>query len=303
MIRNSLGKIYLLRGFRRAPINAPVSQIATRPIEQVLQLVERSSQSLRDEIWNMQRSLFSLEPLAALDAAMADMLRTMSAIKHHGARSTLDFPRDFFEVDQDGKLHFKVYFNAKGFKPEDITILTDKDILTIKARRSVERGNALMEEFVGRSIPLPSSVDSKNLKTTLTSDEVLVIEAPVNVSECNKDKTIQPSAEDSQIALTNKDGLEVLTLEDGSKKMHLELSIGEHFKPSDVKVWAKEDKVYVGGLVTKEEKTEDSLHSERHDFYQVFTTPKPVDTDKLKAELVDGRLVVEAPLLSECHHH
>lgn len=79
--------------------------------------------------------------------------------------------------------------------------------------------------------------------------------------------------------------------------MHLEQSVGEHFTPRDVKVWTKDDKVHVSVMIAKEEKTENWTHRESRNFYQVFTTPDAVDFEKMKVELVDGCLLVEAPLL------
>ncbi|VUZ53388.1 unnamed protein product [Hymenolepis diminuta] len=293
-----------IRGFSKV---RNFSRMALSPIDQVFRMVERSSQTLRDEIWNMQRSLFSLEPITAMEKAMADMMRTIDAIHSRIEKpqfSAIDFPKDAFEVGKDGKLKFKVYINAKDFKPEDITIQTDKNQLIIKARKSVKHGNSTMEEFVGRSIPIPASVDSANLKATLTKDDVLVVEAPVNEPEyrsievkTDMNHSIEtPSADNRHIALNNKDGLEIMASEGGSKTMHLELAVGEYFSPSDLKIWIRDGQVYVSGVVTQEEKTENSLRSERHEFCRAFEAPENIDVDKLKAELVDGRLAIEAPI-------
>lgn len=94
----------------------------------------------------------------------------------------------------------------------------------------------------------------------------------------------------------DKEGLEIVTAEDGSKKMHLELSIDPHFAPKDVKVWAKGNKVYVRGKMTSETKTDKSSHTESREFYKAFVTPLIVDASKAHAEMGEGHLVVEAPL-------
>lgn len=78
--------------------------------------------------------------------------------------------------------------------------------------------------------------------------------------------------------------------------MHLELAVGEYFSPSDLKIWTRDGQVYVSGVVNKEEKTENSVRSERHEFCRAFEAPEKIDVDKLKAELVDGRLAIEAPI-------
>lgn len=94
----------------------------------------------------------------------------------------------------------------------------------------------------------------------------------------------------------DKEGVEIVTAEDGSKRVHLELAVDAHFAPKDVKVWAKGNKLYVQGSVRKEEKTGDSTHSESREFYKAFVTPGVMDASKTQAEIGEGRLVVEVPL-------
>lgn len=101
---------------------------------------------------------------------------------------------------------------------------------------------------------------------------------------------------DFNICNLDKEGLEILTAEDGSKKAHLELKVDPHFAPKDVKVWAKGNKIYVRGSMTKEEKTDKSTHSESREFFKAFVTPEVVDATKAHAEIGEGHLVVEAPL-------
>ncbi len=82
--------------------------------------------------------------------------------------------------------------------------------------------------------------------------------------------------------------------------MHLELTIDDYFKPEDVKIYSKGNKVYVHGKKTSkaENRTEGgvSSHSEQREFYKAFVTPEVVDSSKAHAELGEGHLVVEAPL-------
>nr|QBL89775.1 small heat shock protein p36 [Taenia multiceps] len=297
---------------RRSLIDWEFPQMALVPLDQVFDWAERSRQSLHDDIMNMHRNLFSLEPFTAMDNAFESVMKEMSAIQprefhpelEYTQPGELDFLKDAYEVGKDGKLHFKVYFNVKSFKAEEITIKADKNKLVVRAQKSVACGDAAMSESVGRSIPLPPSVDRNHIQATITTDDVLVIEAPVNEPNYKaiklipeKGLAIQPSeVQERQLAVTNKEGLEIVTAEDGSKKMHLELKVDPHFAPKDVKVWAKGNKVYVHGVTGKEEKTENASHSEHREFYKAFVAPEVVDASKTQAEIVDSLMVVEAPL-------
>nr|CDS31595.1 Major egg antigen (p40) [Hymenolepis microstoma] len=303
---------YNLAQIRRSLLDWPFPQLGLMPFDEVANWVERSRRTLGEDIMSMHRNLFSLEPFAAMDAAWDRMMGEMSAIEprefHPEAEFTeageLDFLKDAYEVGKDGKLHFKVYFNAKNFKPEEITIRTEQNRLIVQAQKTASRGGAVMSESVGRSIPLPPSVDRKHLSSTLTSDDVLVVEAPVDEPNYKAIRlgpegglAIEPcEVEERQLAVRNKEGVEVVTAEDGSKRVHLELPVDAHFAPKDVKVWAKGNKLYVQGSVKKEEKTGESTHSESRTFYKAFVTPGVMDGSKAQAEIGEGRLVVEVPL-------
>ena len=90
--------------------------------------------------------------------------------------------------------------------------------------------------------------------------------------------------------------MEIVTAEDGSKKMHLELKVDPHFEPKDIKIWANGNKVYIHGVTSKEEKTDKSSHSERREFYKAFVAPEVIDASTAQAEMDQGHLVVEAPV-------
>ncbi|KAM7535901.1 hypothetical protein Aperf_G00000094737 [Anoplocephala perfoliata] len=301
---------------RRSLIDCQFPQMGLMPFDQVFDWVERSRQSLHNDIMNIHRNLFSLEPFSAMNAALTNMMREMSAIeprefqpeKEFTQPGELDFLKDAYEVGRDGKLHFKVYFNVKNFEPEEISIHPAKNRLIVQAQKSVNKGDSAFSESVGRSIPLPPSVDRHHINATITSDDVLVVEAPVNAPnykaiKLNSGQTeglaIEPlQVQDRQLAVTNKEGLEIVTAEDGSKKVHLELKIDPHFEPKDVKVWAKGNKVYVQGVTRKEEKTDKSSQSEFRQFCRAFVTPEMVDASKAQAEIDKGYLVIEAPLFN-----
>lgn len=57
----------------------------------------------------------------------------------------------------------------KNFKAEEITIKADKNKLVVRAQKSVACGDAAMSESVGRSIPLPPSVDRNHIQATITT--------------------------------------------------------------------------------------------------------------------------------------
>lgn len=98
MKRLSVRGVSQLRNFSRMHLS---------PFDRVFQMVERSGQSLRDEIWNMRRNLFALEPITAMEKAMSDMMKTIDHMHSEFGRPRyrpIEFPKDAFEVGKDGKV-------------------------------------------------------------------------------------------------------------------------------------------------------------------------------------------------------
>ncbi|VEL41362.1 unnamed protein product [Protopolystoma xenopodis] len=65
-------------------------------------------------------------------------------------------------------VHFKVRFNAKDFRPEDINVTTMANRLTVNANRSHQtEGSSSSREFC-RTIDLPRSIDHEKFQCMLT---------------------------------------------------------------------------------------------------------------------------------------
>jgi HSP20 family molecular chaperone IbpA len=71
-------------------------------------------------------------------------------------------------------------FDCSRFKPEEIHVKSKDNQLTVHAKHVEEtKGRKVHQEFT-REYTLPDSVDPKTLKSHLTSDGILHIEAPVH---------------------------------------------------------------------------------------------------------------------------
>ena len=72
-----------------------------------------------------------------------------------------------------------MYFDASHFKPEEISVGTEDNRLVVRAQKSVDGKKASKPEWVGRSIPLPPSVDRDRIHATLTKVASLSIYTPI----------------------------------------------------------------------------------------------------------------------------
>jgi HSP20 family molecular chaperone IbpA len=93
-------------------------------------------------------------------------------------------------VDDTGN-SYKINMDVSGFKPEDIKVSLKDRVLTIEAKmeQKSEDGSRLYQE-VSKMYNLPDNVELENLKSLLTNDGVLAIEAPLTVRAEEKPKEL-----------------------------------------------------------------------------------------------------------------
>jgi HSP20 family molecular chaperone IbpA len=86
---------------------------------------------------------------------------------------------------------YKINIDVSGFKPEDIKVSLKDRVLTIDAKmeQKSEDGSRLYQE-VSKTYTLPDNVELENLKSLLTNDGVLAIEAPLAIQDEMKPKEI-----------------------------------------------------------------------------------------------------------------
>lgn len=83
-----------------------------------------------------------------------------------------------FVTDTDGNRKLSLRFDCSQFKPEEITVKTQNDVLCVNAKHDEDQpGKKVHIEFT-KSYKLPKNVDPKALKSTLSKDGVLQIEGP-----------------------------------------------------------------------------------------------------------------------------
>ncbi|CAH8827811.1 unnamed protein product [Trichobilharzia szidati] len=82
----------------------------------------------------------------------------------------MDFLKDAYELGDDGKVHFKVRFDAKDFAPEDIEVTTVDNHLRVHAKKSIKSGNTTTVREFHRSVDLPRSIDHEHFQCHLTEN-------------------------------------------------------------------------------------------------------------------------------------
>jgi len=85
------------------------------------------------------------------------------------------------EAVETGGNSYRINIDVSGFKPEDIKVSLKDRVLTIDAKmeQKSEDGSRLYQEM-SRMYTLPANVEVNNLKSLLSNDGVLAIEAPIS---------------------------------------------------------------------------------------------------------------------------
>ncbi|CAL1529758.1 unnamed protein product [Lymnaea stagnalis] len=96
-------------------------------------------------------------------------------------------------VHQDqmsGRNIFRLQFDVRQFKPEEIFVKTLGNQLTVHARHEEKHeGKSLLREY-NRQYVLPKDLNPENLVSKLNRDGILTIEAPLPITDGPKDKLI-----------------------------------------------------------------------------------------------------------------
>ncbi|CAH8290029.1 unnamed protein product [Heterobilharzia americana] len=280
-----------------------------------------------EDMRRMRRGMFALLPVDDFGvSALHDPFALMRQMEHHiedirdrmgsldvpSTGSLTDFLKDAYEIGEDGKVHFKVRFDAKGFDAGDINVTSSDNRVTVHAKKETKSdGGRCSREFC-RMVQLPQSIEHNQLKCRLTDDGVLMLEAPVKVS-ANQSLTLNESGQvgvrpkpDNQIqavpgskalAVRGVQGPTVVDDGSGGKRLHVEAAVDPIYRPEDLCVNVDSNRVVISGRHHKEEKHGGSGKASSYaEFSQSYAIPETVDPLSVCAQVVGNTLVVEAPL-------
>ena len=74
---------------------------------------------------------------------------------------------------------FSMSFDVKEYDAEDISVTVEERTMIVKATHRIERDGAVSVKEFSRKVNIPPEVDPEKLTSTLSSDGILTVEAPV----------------------------------------------------------------------------------------------------------------------------
>ena len=115
--------------------------------------------------------------------------------RRRGSTDCLDVRkmRTLFLEYPDGGRRCKLRFDVSGFDDDDIAVTTDGERIIVRATTPTG-DDGRRDEYV-RKIEKPKEVDHTKLKSTLTTDGILVVEASVHPTTLNLRKSAGPGSQ------------------------------------------------------------------------------------------------------------
>ncbi|KAK4473688.1 hypothetical protein MN116_003036 [Schistosoma mekongi] len=286
--------------------------------------VDSSWKSWNDEIRRLKQGMFVLLPLTTfglvgtcdpillmdqLESQVQDIRNQIYANDVLPAGSIEDYLKDAYEIGEDGKVHFNVRFDVKGFEPEDIKVTLTDNYIKVQAKKETKtESSSSCREFC-RLVELPKSVDHDRLTCNLTSDGVLRLEAPVSLPNYDsltfnqngqigvKPKShdeIQKADDSKKLIVKGTPGCSIIENENGGEQLHVEIQVDPIYKPQDLCINVDSNRLIVSGRHYTESKGNSRSYAEFTNSYKI---PETLDPLSVSAQLIDKTLVLEAPLM------
>ncbi|KAK2163062.1 hypothetical protein LSH36_86g02061 [Paralvinella palmiformis] len=272
--------------------------------------LKRKRKEWEREIQKMRDEFLKLYPDDVVYAGQEPPNDPM-VLKRRGSVDLLDIRKMktmFIETPETGR-RFKLRFNCTGFR--NVRISADGDIFVIRASRIEEDDkHEMVEKGYIRKIEKPKEVDMRKVKSFLTADGILIVEAMLPPTSLNLRKLSHSPSHSSQSSrgsprsrspsssprtpIGQKVGIPLFVdVENGMRRLSLIVDIGTCFRPKDVTVAIiKDNRIQVKAKY--EEKTSERLSKNK--FCREYELQEKIEPFTLRGGLTlsDGRLYVGA---------
>lgn len=173
----------------RIPINKETGSLGfedrqKRIWEEMETDMERRRREWEEEIEKMRKEFFMLRPEgeAGLRGGVAGggVLPGLGL----GPRSRLldasaDESRGMVVKDDKGNPVFKVLFDVRDYRPEEVSVKMDAHKIMVSARHEAKQSGSSVSREYSREVRIPQELDPMTLQCTMGPDGVLAVEAPI----------------------------------------------------------------------------------------------------------------------------
>lgn len=264
---------------------------------------EREVEKMRDEFLRLHRC----DRVWGSDELLDDPL----VLTRRGSTDALNVKKMktlFTEHPDADHRKFRLRFDLRGFEPDSIRVTSDNDRIVVRAVKAEDTPSGVtVRRDYNRKIQKLRDVDQTKLKSRLTSDGILLVEAPM-VPKVPPPKKSGPSPSHSFLGSARsksppsntppsplkelKLGVPTFREENGHRKMHLAVEIGTMFKPKDITIQViKENRILI--KAKHEERTSERLSKNKYS--KEFELPEKIEAYSIRGGLTPlGHLIVGA---------
>ena len=258
---------------------------------------ERQVQRMKDEflfLYPVEREWGSEELLN--DPRVARRKGSTDVLDHHKMKTMfMDYP--------DVGRRFKLRFDLTGFEPASVLCTLEKDRISIRADKVEEENGQQKRRAYQRRVEIPREVDMSKLHTRLTSDHILIVEAPLPPHSLLLMRSQSPSHSSSGLSSpgsgspkspfgNTKMGTPMFQGKGNDRCLSLIIELGKCFMPREVNVQViKDNRIIV--KAKHEERTSERMSKSK--FSKEYELQEKIDPHSLRAGLSDdGRLIIAA---------
>merc|ERR1712142_180926 len=202
-------------------------------------------------------------------------------------------PRARVSIDEE---KLQVEFNVQEYKPEELSLKTEGDVLVVLGKQEVkEGGQTFVSKQFEQRFSLPSGARPDNISSALSKDGVLTVTAlrdPPAIKGRSK-PAIEGSGQQVFQASqqTKRDGLPHPRVKYDDDKFQICLD-AQQYKPDELDVKVEGNNI----IITAKQAVQEAGGTRTRVFEQKFSMPSGVQADKVSSSLTkDGVLVIDAP--------
>jgi len=217
------------------------------------------------------------------------IIKSTEEQKEEGVEEPVDTA---YVVDRDGMPMLKALFDVHSFRPEDVQVSVDDDLLTVKAEGLEDTECSIFRKTLIRRLDLPENADRRRMHSTYTSDGLLSIEMPFHLSPQRK-----------PVLEGRSNIVPILQDADGRRFIRLNVPLGSEFTAEDVKVEVRGRRIAVSASY-KAEVGEYGSEIAQREIRREFQLPDNVDIDRVTEDLTsEGQLRLEISLKTDAAFH
>eukprot|EP00092_Neocalanus_flemingeri_P002650 GFUD01002838.1.p1 GENE.GFUD01002838.1~~GFUD01002838.1.p1 ORF type:complete len:464 (+),score=130.83 GFUD01002838.1:288-1679(+) len=202
-------------------------------------------------------------------------------------------PKAKVSYDQD---KFQVEFNVQDYRPEELSIKTEGDVLIVLAKHETkaEGGQSFVSNQFEQRFSLPSGVKIEKIASSLSKDGVLTVSAPrenLPISSYQKKGEIENKSGQVFSQSEESEGLPQPKVSYDDTKFQISLDV-KSYSPEDLDVQVEGNSI----ILTAKQKIKEAGGTRTRVFEQKFSLPNGVKAELVKSTLTrEGVLVITAP--------